>query len=156
MVEGKDGPFDQQSASSSFNMYFWCGGWQFPLLSKSECLNKIMKGEKGINKDEVVLPDFPGSAESFEMCAKFCYGITFTLSAHNVVEVLCGAKYLEMTEDIEKGNLIFKLEVFLNSSILRGWKDSIICLQSCNAHMPRAEDLKVSVIQFFLYGGTEK
>ncbi len=131
---------------------------QFPFLSKCGCVSKLLAEAHNTNSDdeEVVILDFPGGAESFEMCAKFCYGITFTLSAHNVVEVLCGAKYLEMTEDIEKGNLIFKLEVFLNSSILRGWKDSIICLQSCNAHMPRAEDLKVSVIHFFLYGGTEK
>jgi hypothetical protein len=146
MVEGNDGPFDQQSASSSFNMDFWCGGWQFPLLSKSECLNKIMKGEKGINKDEVVLPDFPGSVESFEMCAKFCYGITFTLNAYNVGAVRCGAEYLEMSEAIEKGNLIFKLEVFLNSSILRGWKDCIICLQNSKSLVPWAEDLKVSLL----------
>ncbi|CAK9262812.1 unnamed protein product [Sphagnum jensenii] len=118
---------------------------KFPFLSKCGCVSKLLAEAHNTNSDdeEVVILDFPGGAESFEMCAKFCYGITFTLSAHNVVEVLCGAKYLEMTEDIEKGNLIFKLEVFLNSSILRGWKDSIICLQSCNAHMPRAEDLKV-------------
>jgi hypothetical protein len=93
--------------------------------------------------DEVTITDFPGGAECFEMCAKFCYGIAFTLSAHNLVEVCCGAKYLEMTEEMENGNLSFKLEVFLNSSILRSWKDAIICLQTCNAHMPWAEDLKV-------------
>ncbi|MED6109111.1 hypothetical protein PIB30_030543 [Stylosanthes scabra] len=35
-----------------------------------------------------------------------------------------------MTEDVEKGNLIYKLEVFFNSCILHGWKDSILTLQT--------------------------
>ncbi|KAH9565533.1 hypothetical protein CY35_04G083400 [Sphagnum magellanicum] len=115
---------------------------KFPLLSKCKCIRKLL-AEAQEYSDEVTITDFPGGAECFEMCAKFCYGIAFTLSAHNLVEVCCGAKYLEMTEEMENGNLSFKLEVFLNSSILRSWKDAIICLQTCNAHMPWAEDLKV-------------
>ena len=35
-----------------------------------------------------------------------------------------------MTEDVEKGNLIYKLEVFFNSCILHGWKDTIVTLQT--------------------------
>ncbi|KAJ6966555.1 hypothetical protein NC652_004190 [Populus alba x Populus x berolinensis] len=42
-------------------------------------------------------------------------------------------EYLQMTEeDVEKGNLTYKLEVFFNSCILHGWKDSIVTLQSTN------------------------
>lgn len=78
------------------------------------------------------------------MCAKYCYGITITLSPHNVGEVRCGAEFLQMTEATEKSNMIYKLEVFLNSSILRGWKDAIICLRSSKPYMPWCEDLKVS------------
>ncbi len=128
----------------TFSWYLACGGFifQFPLLSKCKCIRKLLT-EAQEYSDEVTITDFPGGAECFEMCAKFCYGIAFTLSAHNLVEVCCGAKYLEMTEEMENGNLSFKLEVFLNSSILRSWKDAIICLQTCNAHMPWAEDLKV-------------
>eukprot|EP00249_Psilotum_nudum_P009506 c21980_g1_i1 orf=88-1746(-) len=48
-----------------------------------------------------------------------------------------------MTETIEKGNLIFKIEVFLNSSILRSWKDSIFTLQSAKALFPWSEDLEI-------------
>jgi hypothetical protein len=95
----------------------------------------------------VLIQDFPGGVGCFEMCAKYCYGITITLSPHNVGEVRCGAEYLQMTETTEKSNLIFKLEVFLNSSILRGWKDAIICLRSSKVHMPWAEDLKVLILQ---------
>lgn len=91
-----------------------------------------------------MVTEFPGGAECFEMCAKFCYGVTITLNPHNVGAVRCGAEFLQMTENVEKSNLIFKLEVFLNSSILRGWKDSIICLQSNRQLVPWSEDLKVS------------
>lgn len=92
----------------------------------------------------VQLPDFPGGVEAFELCAKFCYGITITLSAHNIVAARCAAEYLQMTEDAEKGNLIYKLEVFLNSCILHGWKDSIVTLQTTKALALWSEDLAIA------------
>ncbi|KAJ0818251.1 putative NPH3 domain-containing protein [Helianthus annuus] len=35
-----------------------------------------------------------------------------------------------MTENVEKGNLVYKLDAFFNSCILNGWKDSIVTLQT--------------------------
>lgn len=35
-----------------------------------------------------------------------------------------------MTESVEKGNFVTKLEAFFNSCILEGWKDSIVSLQT--------------------------
>jgi hypothetical protein len=96
-------------------------------LAKWGSLNKLIAAAHEAGSEEVLIQDFPGGVGCFEMCAKYCYGITITLSPHNVGEVRCGAEYLQMTETTEKSNLIFKLEVFLNSSILRGWKDAIIC-----------------------------
>lgn len=90
------------------------------------------------------LPDFPGGPEAFELCAKFCYGMTITVSAYNIVAARCAAEYLQMTEDLEKGNLIYKLEVFLNSCILQGWRDSIITLQSTKSYPLWAEDLGIT------------
>ncbi|XP_020237890.1 BTB/POZ domain-containing protein NPY1 isoform X2 [Cajanus cajan] len=48
-----------------------------------------------------------------------------------------------MTEDVDRGNLVLKIEVFLSSSILRRWKDSIIVLQTCRSLLPWSEDLKI-------------
>lgn len=87
--------------------------------------------------------DFPGGPKSFEICAKFCYGMTVTLNAYNVVAARCAAEYLEMTEDVDRSNLVFKIEVFLNSSIFRSWKDSIIVLQTTKPLLSWAEDLKI-------------
>ncbi|KAG0581437.1 hypothetical protein KC19_4G251600 [Ceratodon purpureus] len=115
----------------------------FPLLAKCGALNRILTEAVGAGEDEVTLEDFPGSAECFEICAKFCYGITITLNAYNVNAVRCGAEFLKMSEIVEKGNLIHKLEIFLNTSILRGWRDSIICLQSSKDYLPWSEDLKI-------------
>lgn len=78
----------------------------------------------------IELHDIPGGEEAFELCAKFCYGITINLSAHNFVGAFCAAKFLRMTEAVEKGNFVLKLEAFFNSCILEGWKDSIVALQT--------------------------
>ncbi|KAK7260964.1 hypothetical protein RIF29_27267 [Crotalaria pallida] len=116
---------------------------KFPLLSKSNRLHKLVSKANEENSDEIYLDDFPGGPKAFEICAKFCYGMTVTLNAYNVVAARCAAEYLEMTEDIDKGNLIFKIEVFLNSSIFRSWKDSIIVLQTTKSLLPWSEDLKI-------------
>ncbi|XVF48275.1 hypothetical protein PTKIN_Ptkin03bG0177100 [Pterospermum kingtungense] len=87
--------------------------------------------------------DFPGGPQAFEICAKFCYGMTVTLNAYNVVAARCAAEYLQMTEDADRSNLIFKIEVFLNSSIFRSWKDSIIVLQTTKTLLPWSENLKI-------------
>ncbi|KAG1326566.1 BTB/POZ domain-containing protein NPY1 [Cocos nucifera] len=115
----------------------------FPLLSKSNRLQRLIlkAGEDSI--DEVSLHDFPGGPKAFELCAKFCYGMTVILNAYNVIAARCAAEYLEMTEDVEKGNLIFKIEVFLNSSVFCSWKDSIIVLQTTKSLLPWSEELKV-------------
>lgn len=96
------------------------------------------------NLQIVQLPDFPGGVEAFETCAKFCYGITITLSAYNIVSIRCAAEYLQMTEDVEKGNLIYKLDVFFTSCILQGWRDSIVTLQSTKAYPLWSEDLGIT------------
>lgn len=117
---------------------------KFPLLSKCVKLKQCAAEAFELNKEEVELYDFPGGVETFEICAKFCYGITITLNAYNVVAVRCAAEHLEMTEEAEKGNLIFKVEVFLNACIFRGWKDTIIALQSTKALLPWSEDLELA------------
>lgn len=112
-------------------------------MSKSARLQKLVSNTNEENNDEVNIHDIPGGPAAFEICAKFCYGMTVTLNAYNVVAARCAAEYLEMYETVEKGNLIYKIEVFLNSSIFRSWKDSIIVLQTTKSLLPWSEELKV-------------
>lgn len=116
---------------------------QFPLLSKSAHLQKLVATTNEENTDEVHISDIPGGPAAFEICAKFCYGMAVTLNAYNVVAARCAADYLEMHETMERGNLIYKIDVFLSSSIFRSWKDSIIALQTTKFLLPLSEDLKV-------------
>ncbi|ESQ53324.1 hypothetical protein EUTSA_v10024767mg [Eutrema salsugineum] len=125
---------------------------KFPLLSKSARLQKLIAATSSTNddnqihhqEDEIEIAEIPGGPASFEICAKFCYGMTVTLNAYNVVAARCAAEFLEMYETVEKGNLVYKIEVFLNSSILQTWKDSIIVLQTTRALSPYAEELKLT------------
>ncbi|KAL5224910.1 hypothetical protein ABZP36_011549 [Zizania latifolia] len=116
---------------------------KFPLLSKSSRLQTLVASTNEESNDEVDISDIPGGPAAFEICAKFCYGMIVTLNAHNVLAARCAAEYLEMFETIDKGNLIYKIDVFLSSSILRTWKDSIIVLQTTKLLLPWSENLKV-------------
>ncbi|XP_047956208.1 BTB/POZ domain-containing protein NPY4-like isoform X2 [Salvia hispanica] len=115
---------------------------KFPLLSKSSHLQRLV-GSVNEEKDEIRIDDIPGGPTALEICAKFCYGMVATLNAYNVVAARCAAEYLEMYETFEKGNLIYKIDVFLSSSIFRSWKDSIIVLQTTRSHLPWSEELKI-------------
>ncbi|KAF0932095.1 hypothetical protein E2562_008632 [Oryza meyeriana var. granulata] len=91
----------------------------------------------------VELDDLPGGAESFELAARFCYGMAVDLTAANISGLRCAAEYLEMTEDLEEGNLIFKTEAFLSYVVLSSWRDSIVVLKSCVGLSPWAENLQI-------------
>lgn len=116
---------------------------KFPLVSKSARLQKLVSSASEGNVDEVHIHDIPGGSSAFEICAKFCYGMTVTLNAYNIVAARCAAEFLEMHETIDKGNLIYKVDIFLTSSIFRSWKDSIIVLQTTKS-LPFSEELKLS------------
>ncbi|CAL4943197.1 unnamed protein product [Urochloa decumbens] len=116
---------------------------KFPLLSKSSRLQRLVASSSEEKSDEVDISDIPGGPSAFEICAKFCYGMIVTLNAYNVLAARCAAEYLEMFETIDKGNLIYKIDVFLTSSVFRTWKDSIIVLQSTKSLLPWCENLKV-------------
>ncbi|KAG6691797.1 hypothetical protein I3842_10G082300 [Carya illinoinensis] len=103
---------------------------KFPLLPKCGLLQRLCSESGDSNNFTVELHDLPGGEEAFELCAKFCYGITINVSARNFVPAFCAAKFLRMNESVEKGNMVLKLEAFFASCILEGWKDSIVTLQS--------------------------
>ncbi|CAH2045982.1 unnamed protein product [Thlaspi arvense] len=100
------------------------------LLPKCGLLRRLCTDSEESDSVTIELNDIPGGADAFELCAKFCYGITINLSALNLVNALCASKFLRMSDSVEKGNLLPKLESFFHSCVLQGWKDSIVTLQS--------------------------
>ncbi|KAJ7946468.1 BTB/POZ domain-containing protein [Quillaja saponaria] len=103
---------------------------KFRLLPYCGLLQQLCSDFSDSDNAIIELHDIPGGEDAFELCAKFCYGITINLSAHNFVPAFCAAKFLQMTDSVEKGNFSAKLEAFFNSCILEGWKDSIATLQT--------------------------
>ncbi|KAI4314906.1 hypothetical protein L6164_027769 [Bauhinia variegata] len=144
---------------------------KFPLMSKSLKLHQLIReqeanhnssarkfqtattssaAEEVEDEDEIVevhchikFTDFPGGCETFEMAAKFCYGVKIDLSPSNVAALRCAGEFLEMTEEYSEDNLISKTERFLSQSVLKNIKDSIKALKSCERLMPLAEDLSI-------------
>ncbi|RRT50710.1 hypothetical protein B296_00027690 [Ensete ventricosum] len=126
-----------------FSFFVYQSTMQLPLLSKSSLMQKLVTTNNDDNLGEIDIPDIPGGPAAFEICVKFCYGMTVILNSYNVVSARCAAEYLEMHETVEKGNLIYKIEVLLSSSIFHAWKDSIIALRTMKSLSPWSEDLKL-------------
>ncbi|KAJ4807935.1 Phototropic-responsive NPH3 family protein [Rhynchospora pubera] len=120
---------------------------KFPLISKSGVLEKLIKESSNSTTSEepclIKLPDLPGGARSFELVARFCYGVKLELTAANSVLLRCAAQDLEMSEELCEGNLISQTEGFLNQVVFRNWKDSLKALQSCEETLPFSENLGI-------------
>ncbi|XP_030516261.1 BTB/POZ domain-containing protein At1g30440-like [Rhodamnia argentea] len=119
---------------------------KFPLLSRSAVMERMITeaSEEGEEKCSVVLPDIPSGAKTFELIARFCYGMKLELSASNVVHLRCAAEHLEMTEEHGEGNLIMKTDNFLNQVVLRSWKDSLKALQTCDDLISYADEFNIT------------
>ncbi|GMH03028.1 hypothetical protein Nepgr_004867 [Nepenthes gracilis] len=126
-----------QIGDTSFHLH------KYPLISRSGRLNRIVYDSHDGDLNKIVLDDLPGGPEAFELAAKFCYGVAVDLTASNISGLRCAAEYLEMTEDLEEGNLIFKTEAFLSYVVLSSWRDSIIVLKNCEKLSPWAENLQI-------------
>ncbi|KAK4754353.1 hypothetical protein SAY87_002457 [Trapa incisa] len=116
---------------------------KFPLLPKCGLLQQLCSSLDELESITLDINDIPGGEEAFELCAKYCYGITINLSAHNFLPAFCAAKYLKMLESVEKGNFVLKLETFFSTCILEGWKDSIITLQTTSKLPEWSENLGI-------------
>lgn len=106
-------------------------------------MTRIIYESNESQSNEIVLDDLPGGPEAFQLAAKFCYGIAVDLTPTVISGLRCAAEYLEMTEDFEEGNLIFKTEAFLSYIVLSSWRDSVLVLKSCENLSPWAENLQI-------------
>jgi hypothetical protein len=91
---------------------------QFPLLSKSAFLERSIEENSDQEECIIKLNDIPGGAKSFELVARFCYGVKIEFSPANAVYLRCSSKHLEMTEKVAEENLIAQSEMFLNQVVL--------------------------------------
>ena len=64
---------------------------------------RIAEASEGEDGCVIELNDIPGGAKTFELVAKFCYGVKLELTAGNAVYLRCAAEHLDMTEGIWGG-----------------------------------------------------
>lgn len=117
------------------------------MVSRSGYLNRLVFQRISIGEKNTVskiqIENFPGGAEIFELVVKFCYGWKVDLTAANIAPAYCAAHFLEMSDDLEQGNLISKAETFLSFILLTSWKDIFQILKSCEAISSWAKELQV-------------
>lgn len=116
---------------------------QFPLVSKCGYIRKVVSESNDADVSDIEIPDVPGGAESFELAAKFCYGINFEISTENIAMLRCAAEYLEMTEDYAVGNLVGRTEAYLNEVALKSLAGAVSVLHSSENLLPIAEKVKL-------------
>ncbi|KAJ0079772.1 hypothetical protein Patl1_22691 [Pistacia atlantica] len=130
-----------QVGDSSFYLH------KLAMVSKSEYLNRLVfqrrsNGEKG-NSCKIRIDNLPGGSETFELVVKFCYGWKVDVTAVNIAALYCAAHFLEMSDDLDQGNLISKTEAFLSFVIFSSWKDIFQILKGCESLPSWAKDLQI-------------
>ncbi|KAF8388053.1 hypothetical protein HHK36_026719 [Tetracentron sinense] len=117
------------------------------MVSRSGYLNRLVFQRRGYEERDsglnIHIENLPGGIETFELVVKFCYGLTFNLTAVNIAPLYCAAHFLEMIDDLEQGNLISKTEVFLSFVIFSSWKDTIRIFRSCETISSWAKELQL-------------
>ncbi|CBI41104.3 unnamed protein product, partial [Vitis vinifera] len=117
---------------------------KYPLVSRCGYISQIELQPSISNLGyDLKLENFPGGSETFEIILKFCYGLPVDLNPNNAASLRCASEFLEMTEELDEGNLISKTEAFLTFVVLSSWRDSITVLKSCENLSPWAENLQI-------------
>ncbi|KAE8671459.1 BTB/POZ domain-containing protein [Hibiscus syriacus] len=116
---------------------------KFPLASKSGYIRKVVSESNDADLSVIEIPNVPGGADSFELAAKFCYGINFEISTENIAMLRCAAEYLEMTEDYAVRNLVGRTEAYLNEVALKSLAGAVSVLRMSQILLPIAEEVKL-------------
>lgn len=121
-------------------MFLLC---QFMLVAKSNYIRKLILDTKESDVSRINLSDIPGGPEMFEKAAKFCYGVNFEITVHNVAALRCAAEYLQMTDKYCDNNLASRTEDFLAQVALTSLSGALVVLKSCENLLPLAHDLNI-------------
>lgn len=104
---------------------------KFPLVARSGKIRKMVADAKDSGNSRMELVNLPGGSHTFELAAKFCYGMNFEITTANVAQLRCAAEYLEMTEDYRDDNLISRTETYLTQVVVQSLEKSLEVLTTC-------------------------
>ncbi|KAK9292810.1 hypothetical protein L1049_020790 [Liquidambar formosana] len=118
-----------QIGDDSFHLH------KHPMVFRSGYLNRLVfqrssNGEKDTSLN-IQIDNLPGGSEIFELVVKFCYGWKIDLTSTTIAPLYCAAHFLEMNDDLEQGNFIFKTEAFLSFVLLSSWRDTFHIFKTC-------------------------
>ncbi|KAJ8535664.1 hypothetical protein K7X08_023384 [Anisodus acutangulus] len=116
---------------------------KFPLVSRSGRIRRLVAEHRDTDISRIELVSLPGGSESFELAAKFCYGVNFEITAENVAQLCCVSDYLEMSEDYSKNNLGSRAEEYLDSIVCKNLEMCVEVLRQCENLLPLADELKI-------------
>ncbi|KAK1571720.1 hypothetical protein Q3G72_021869 [Acer saccharum] len=116
---------------------------KFMLVAKSNYIRKLIMESKETELTRIDLSDIPGGPEIFEKAAKFCYGVNFEITVHNVAALHCAAEYLQMTDKYCDNNLVGRTEDFLSQVALSSLSSAVVVLKSCEDLLPLADELQI-------------
>ncbi|KAJ4969368.1 hypothetical protein NE237_016069 [Protea cynaroides] len=116
---------------------------KFPLVSRSGRIRKLVAEHRDSDISRIELVNLPGGAESFELAAKFSYGINFEITSSNVAQLCCVSDYLEMTEEYAKDNLGSRAEAYLDTIVCKNLEMCVEVLQQCENLLPLADELNI-------------
>ncbi|KAK8698010.1 hypothetical protein V6N13_114142 [Hibiscus sabdariffa] len=122
---------------ANFNLH------KFMLVAKSNYIRKLIMETKEADLTRINLSEIPGGPEIFEKAAKFCYGVNFEITVHNVAALRCAADYLQMTDKYCDNNLAGRTEDFLSQVALSSLSGAVVVLKSCEDLLPMAEELQI-------------
>ncbi|KAH1105962.1 hypothetical protein J1N35_009730 [Gossypium stocksii] len=122
---------------ANFNLH------KFMLVAKSNYIRKLIMETTEADLTRINLSEIPGGPEIFEKAAKFCYGVNFEITVHNVAALRCAAEYLQMTDKYCDNNLAGRTEDFLSQVALSSLSGAVVVLKSCEDLLPMAEELKI-------------
>ncbi|TYH59890.1 hypothetical protein ES332_D08G253600v1 [Gossypium tomentosum] len=122
---------------ANFNLH------KFMLVAKSNYIRKLIMETNEADLTRLNLSEIPGGPEIFEKAAKFCYGVNFEITVHNVAALRCAAEYLQMTDKYCDNNLAGRTEDFLSQVALSSLSGAVVVLKSCEDLLPMAEELKI-------------
>ncbi|TYI16204.1 hypothetical protein ES332_A08G239100v1 [Gossypium tomentosum] len=122
---------------ANFNLH------KFMLVAKSNYIRKLIMETNEADLTRINLSEIPGGPEIFEKAAKFCYGVNFEITVHNVAALRCAAEYLQMTDKYCDNNLAGRTEDFLSQVALSSLSAVVVVLKSCEDLLPMAEELKI-------------
>ncbi|XP_060174855.1 BTB/POZ domain-containing protein At5g48800-like [Lycium barbarum] len=116
---------------------------KFPLVSRSGRIRRLVAEHRDSDISRIELVSLPGGSESFELAAKFCYGVNFEITSANVAQLCCVSEYLEMSEDYSKNNLGSRAEEYLDSIVCKNLEMCVEVLRQCENLLPLADELKI-------------